>query len=152
MGSSIETRQGGTIQESSSEDDEDNIERESMKDSRKEERLLEQLHDNADVLQQYPVNTTDDEVDQIDHQQLMQQQTTHEVIPEDAHEDDEMYSSLSSGQRNREEHQQQQLQQQQQYASQASSWNELIFKIKLTKDEYEMFLIEKAKRQPMCVK
>jgi hypothetical protein len=36
IGSSIETREGGAVQESSSEDDEDNIERESMKNSRKE--------------------------------------------------------------------------------------------------------------------
>ena len=36
MGSSIETREGGAVHETSSEDDEDNIERESMKDSRKD--------------------------------------------------------------------------------------------------------------------
>ena len=36
MGSSIETREGGVVHETSSEDDEDNIERESIKDSRKE--------------------------------------------------------------------------------------------------------------------
>ena len=36
MGSSIETREGAVVHESSSEDDEDNIERESIKDSRKE--------------------------------------------------------------------------------------------------------------------
>ena len=36
MGSSIETREGGAVHESSSEDEDDNIERESMKDSRKE--------------------------------------------------------------------------------------------------------------------
>jgi hypothetical protein len=40
------------------------------------------------------------------------------------------------------------MMQQEQYASQASSWNELIFKIKLTREEYEMFLREKAARQP----
>jgi hypothetical protein len=36
MGSSIETRECGAVHETSSEDYEDNIERESMKDSRKD--------------------------------------------------------------------------------------------------------------------